>query len=162
MSFKAKLLVFILCLSLIPICILTGIYYFTARSELKKEIFEKLTAVAEAKKNNIETFLDAKKGRVVDFSSDGFIRDSMEIIDESPVAGLVAHLSKNKKPLDSDIEAILVLDRDGKVVASSTERFIGKDMADQDVFTQAIIQERQRHVWSCRGRQCAEGVGEHL
>ncbi len=75
-------------------------------------------------------FLDSKKWRVIDFSSDGFIRDSLEIISDrgtqsDAVSRLNAHLRQNKKSLDTQLTSIAVLDIDGMVVASTTEEWVG-------------------------------------
>jgi hypothetical protein len=123
MSIKTKLLIFALSISLIPISIITTLYYFNARRTVERQTVSWLTAVAESKKIHTLSFLDSKKGRVIDFSSDGFIRDSLGIISgretESDVASnLTRHLKMNKKSLDSQIASIAVLDINGRVVAS--------------------------------------------
>ncbi|MEE9200183.1 MAG: HAMP domain-containing protein, partial [Candidatus Brocadiales bacterium] len=144
-TIKAKLLIFGLCISLIPIAILTGIYYFNTQKTIRKETKGWLTAVAESRRIHVVSFMEGKKGRVIDFSSDGFIRDGLDTINrseepfrEETVNGLNKHLSLNKQPLDHDIDAIAVLDMNGRVVASTIESWIGQDMSDQEVFTQAI------------------------
>src|SRR3989338_10499961 len=77
-SIKGKLLLFALCISLIPIAVITSVYYLNARSTLKRETLDWLTAVAESRKAHVMEFLEAKKGRAIDFSSAGVIKDSLE------------------------------------------------------------------------------------
>lgn len=143
-SLKAKLLIFGLCISLIPIAIITTISYFNARNTLKQQIMQDLTAIAEFKKAHVLEFLEAKKGRTIDFCSDGFIRDSLEKINrgkslrQDNVTALNKHLSINKKPLDPYIAAIEVVDMNGKVVASTNETMIGRDVSDQEIYKRAI------------------------
>ncbi|MEE9591773.1 MAG: ATP-binding protein, partial [Thermodesulfobacteriota bacterium] len=146
-SIKGRLLIFGLCISLIPIAIITTIYYFSARSALKRQIMQDMTAVAESRKAHVLEFLEAKKAQARHFSSDGFIRDTLENIGETPVTALNRHLSENKMPLDTGIETIAILDRDGKVVASTDETWIGRDMSDQETFTQAIISEGSKEAF---------------
>ncbi|OHB42018.1 MAG: hypothetical protein A2Y11_03210 [Planctomycetes bacterium GWC2_39_26] len=143
-SLKAKLLIFGLCISLIPIAIITTISYFNAGNALKQQIMQNLMAVAESKKMHILEFLEAKKGRTIDFCSDGFIRDHLEKINhgkslrQDNVNALNRHLSMNKKPLDPHIAAIEVVDMDGKVVASTNETMIGRDVSGHEIYKRAI------------------------
>ncbi len=134
-SIKAKLLIFILCISLIPISVDATVNYLNARRTIKKETMEWMTAVAEAKKAQVLEFLEAKKGRTVDFSSDGFIRDGLETIDmdEDAAAALNTHLTRNKRPVDPYILRIDVVDIDGRVAASTHEAVIGQNMLVEDV-----------------------------
>ena len=143
MSIKSKLLIFALSISLIPISIIITLSYFNARSTIERQALNWLTAVAESKKVHTLSFLDSKKGRVVDFSSDGFIRDSLETIasrgtQSDAVPSLNRHLKLNKKPLDPHIVAIAVLDINGRVVASTTEKWVGKDMSEENIFMNCI------------------------
>ncbi|OHB95423.1 MAG: hypothetical protein A3I59_04865 [Planctomycetes bacterium RIFCSPLOWO2_02_FULL_50_16] len=148
-SIKGKLLLFALCISLIPIAVITSVYYLNARSTLKRETLDWLTAVAESRKAHVLEFLEAKKGRAIDFSSDGFIRDSLEKVnkDEFPeqdnVTALNRHLSLNKMSLDPNIGAIAVVGADGRVVASTSEAWRGVDMSGQQIFTQAIDEKNK-------------------
>jgi diguanylate cyclase (GGDEF)-like protein/PAS domain S-box-containing protein len=144
-SLKAKLLVFGLSISLIPLAITTTLSYLNARNAMQRQIMQDLTAVAEFKKAHVLEFLEAKKGRVIDFSSDGFIRDSLEHINsgiinlrQDTITVLNRHLSLNKMSLDPHIVAIEVADMDGKTVASTNETMIGRDVSDQEIYKRAI------------------------
>ena len=144
LSIKSKLLLLILSISLVPIASITVIHYFNARGALKRQALEKVTAIAESKKFHIFSLIEAIKARTAGFSSDGFIRDSLEKIvhnkdtKEDSVIGLKRHLLFNKKPLDRHVVAIAVLDINGKVVAASDERCFGQDMSGQEVFTRGL------------------------
>ncbi|MGR3293193.1 MAG: cache domain-containing protein, partial [Candidatus Scalindua sp.] len=142
-SIKTRLLVFGLCISLIPISIITTIYYLNARNTLKEQILKDFHAIAESKRQHLLTFVDAMKGRAIDFSSDGFIRDSLEIIaqrgDQSyAVTSLNRHLKSNKKPIDPHIVAIDVVGIDGRIVSSTIEESIGRKVCDYEEFSQLI------------------------
>ena len=54
------------------------------------------------------------------------------------VNSLTRHLKTSKKPLDSQIASIAVLDTNGRVVASTTEKWVGADMSNESVFTSCI------------------------
>ncbi|MFQ5688184.1 MAG: PAS domain S-box protein, partial [Candidatus Scalindua sp.] len=140
-SIKIRLLVFGLGISLIPISIITTIYYLNARGTLKNQILQDFKAIAESKKTHIISIMHAKKIRAVDFSSDGFIRDSLEIIiqsggDGDAVVNLNKHLTDNKMPLDPHIAVIDVVGVDGTVISSTTEMLIGQKLSDNENFQQ--------------------------
>lgn len=145
LSIKSKLLLFSLCISLIPIAITTSIYYFTAKNELKRHQLEELFGIVESNKLHITTFMDAKKGRVIDFSSDGFIRDSLEAINNGGQSDIVLRLNKhlivNKKPLDKHLAEIAVVDLDGVVVASTSGPLLQKNILGQDIFDETVYKD---------------------
>ncbi|MGR3302466.1 MAG: sensor histidine kinase [Candidatus Scalindua sp.] len=143
-SIKNKLLVFALSISLVPIFVITPVYYLSARKALKQQISEKMIAVAESKKLHVETFLNAIEARATDFSSDGFIRDSLNIINrkgllkQDAVINLNKHIKDNKLPLDPDMASITILDKAGMVVASTVESIIGKDFSDYEEYVHVM------------------------
>ncbi len=143
-SIKVRLLIFILSISLMPIAAITTIYYLNARSALKYQILEKLRAVAESRRLHVHSFLEIVKARTVDFSTDGFIRNSFKRIvcrktfKQDDVIRLNEYLSMNKLPLYRHLIAIALVDKYGKVISSTNEEFIGKDISSQDVFIQGI------------------------
>jgi len=142
-SIKGKLILFTLCISLIPISIITTVYYLNARSTLKTQILQQLTAIAESKKIHALSFMAAKRGRTIDFSSDGFIRDSLETIVQSGTQGdaisnLNNHLNVNKKPIDPQIMEIAVIGLDGIVVSSTNQRIIGNNVSGHELFINSI------------------------
>ncbi len=79
-SIRGRLLLFSLCISLIPITIITTLGYLHARMTLREEALDWLTAVAESRMAHVLEFLEVKNKQTISFSSDGFIRDSLEII----------------------------------------------------------------------------------
>jgi two-component sensor histidine kinase/HAMP domain-containing protein len=137
------LLVFGLCISLIPISIITTIYYLNARNTLKKQILQDFKAIAESKRLHLMTFVESIKSRTIDFSSDGFIRDSLEAIAQGAeqsysVIKLNKHLVNNKMPLDPHIVAIDVVGINGRVVSSTVEESIGRELSDNERFPQLV------------------------
>ncbi|MCF6148869.1 MAG: PAS domain S-box protein [Candidatus Kuenenia sp.] len=141
---KGKLLAFGLCISLVPICIISIIYYLTAKEKLHVHQINELSAIAQSKKIHLLSLMEAKKGRTIDFSSDGFIRDRLEKINRGIsshdllVKTLTRHLINNKKPLDSHIDGISVVTAKGKVIASTYKEWIGKDISGQEIFSEGI------------------------
>lgn len=143
MSIKTKLLIFTLCIALIPISIITTVSYLNARSTLKQHAMNEMSAIAESKKLHLLSFIDAKKGRAIDFSSDGFMRNSLETIasmgtQDDAVFMLNKHLKENKMPLDPHLLAIDIVDIDGRVVSSTIDASCGQEVSDYEKFQQLI------------------------
>jgi len=143
LSIKSKLLLYSLCISLIPIAIISSIYYVNAKSNKKNERLDSLTAIASSKRMHIRSFVDAKRGRIVDFASDGFIRDNLGEINHRGtnskiVQRLNEHLKVNKKPLDPSIVQIMVVDLNGEIVASTCDTLVGKSISEYDAFKDAV------------------------
>jgi len=163
-SIQSKLIFFSLSISLIPIAVITAIYYFNASSILRKHTLSNLTVIAEAKKRHILSFVESKKERTIDFSSDGYIRDAIETIthggSDSRDAGfaLNSYLLLNKKPLDCYLLEITVVEDNGKVVASTNERLVGKDLSSHvDVLKdidKAYVCVNQPHPCPCCNTYC--------
>jgi PAS domain S-box-containing protein len=143
-SLRSKLLTVTLCLSLIPIAVITPAYYFNAKSALKRQILEQLQAIVESKRIHFLYFMETKKIRTVDSSADGFISDGLILISrEGPfqqyeIIRLNEYLSKVKMPLSQNIAAITVTNKRGLVISSTSEELLGINISDQEIFTEAI------------------------
>lgn len=143
-SLKSKLLTVTLCLSLIPIAVITLAYYFNAKNALKHQILEQLQAIAESKRTHFLYFMETKKIRTIDSSADGFISNGLMLISrEGPsqqyeVIRLNEYLSKVKVPLHRYIETISLADRKGLIISSTSEELLGINISDQEIFTEAI------------------------
>ena len=77
------------------------------------------------------------KRRAQDFASDGFMRTRLpkEIRGrEGSVNNLSKYLAENKITLDESIKTIHVLSMEGRVVASTDNSAIGKDLSNEAFF----------------------------
>ncbi len=143
-TIRGRLLLFGLCISLIPIAAITVVYYLNARGLLKRHQLDELAAVAEARRLHVISCMEAKKGRTRDFCSDGFIRDSLESLNQGKTgrddtaAALNNHLIQNKMPVDPHIAAITILDKDGKAVAATCETLDEKYVPGQGVIARTV------------------------
>ena len=93
---------------------------------------------------NYSKLVIANKARIVDFSSDGFIRDYTEEISRREdrvfyyTSSLNTHLSMNMKPIYHDIISIFIADLTGRIVASSEFGLMGKNVSDEVYFTKTM------------------------
>jgi signal transduction histidine kinase len=107
---------------------------------LKERIFSELQISVKAVDGMLDSFIEGKKGRVLDFCSDGIIKDGLTYYDpdDSGVGELVKqinhHLAKNKRVLDPYLENIMVLNLKGRVIFSSDQTLLGKDKSKKDYF----------------------------
>ncbi len=143
-SFRGRLLIFGLCISLIPIAVISILCYLNARSALKRQIMQHMTAVAESRKAHIIEFLDAEKRHITYYSSDFFILDTLSRANNEPFSRqdsakvLSDYLSQNKKLLDPHINAIEVIDAAGITIASTNELMVGRNIAEHEQLAQNI------------------------
>lgn len=126
---------------------IAGVFYVAinyAEENFKTQITDDLTIIAEVEEGYILTFLEQVKGRVVDFSTDGLIRNlTSQIVNaKTPppdiVSELNVHLRKNKQNIDKTIMGILITDLEGNVVSSTNETEIGRNESDDPYFQQII------------------------
>lgn len=110
------------------------------RNMLKANILNELLLFAQDTANNIRGFLEKAEARVMDFCSDGLIKDGLTYYDpEDPGADelikqINSHLAKNKLSLDPDMADILVLNLRGEVIFSSNEKWLGENKSAKDYF----------------------------
>lgn len=144
MTIKVKsLLWFLLPSILIATATATFCYLYTYKT-VKKNIFGQLEIAADELEKHVNVFLEGKRGRIIDFSSDGFVRDCTEdiILKKDRIQyctdRLNAHLTLNKKPLDPDILEVFVVDLDGKVFSSTENEQIGRDVSGDTWFSETM------------------------
>jgi PAS domain S-box-containing protein len=111
---------------------------------VRKNIFDQLEIAADELQKHVSIFLDGKRGRIIDFSSDGFVRDCAEEITRRDdkvqyyTDRLNTHLVINKQPLDPDILAVFVIDLDGKVISSTEIDQIDRDFSGETFFSETM------------------------
>ena len=139
MRINCKILFWFLVIAIIPSGITSFFGYQIARNIVKKYVYNQLSTTAEGIHVRINSFLEIKEARIVDFSSDGFIRDQTERSSNLDYlqADLSNHLSRNKTPLDADILETFVMNMHGEIVASSNPQHVGLNRPDADFFTGA-------------------------
>jgi methyl-accepting chemotaxis protein len=141
-SLMTKLILLFMAVSLVPVAILGYLSYSSGKAVMRRQFIDSLTTIADSREVAIVLYLKGKEGRALDFSSDGFIRDTLENIHQkTPEAKqlgeeLNRHLLENKKPLDTDCQETFVLNLEGKVAASSEKDNVGKDKSGDEYFAE--------------------------
>lgn len=117
-----------------------GLVFVRTRIILKANIYNELTLSVKGVAGKVSAFIDGKKGRALDFCSDGVIKDGLTYYDpdDPEVNALIKntneHLIKNKLSLDPYLEDILILNLKGRVVFSTNGQWLGRDKSQKDYF----------------------------
>lgn len=118
-----------------------GAYIFYARmnDSLTDYIGREMQMIGDERAEQVRLFLEGKENRVVDFSSDGFIKNSLYDIKygrnkKETAENLSRHLIVNKLPVDKHFYKVFALGINGVVVASTDDASIGQDMAGDTIF----------------------------
>ena len=141
MTIKNKTLFWFLLPSIIIAAVTAVFCYFFTKKIVTQNIFNQLEVAADELQSHIHSFLREKKGQVLNFSSDGFIRDCTEEITEKEerkvyyTIALNNHLVTNKKSLHPGIIEVFVVDFKGEVIASTDKTRIGEDVSTEEYFT---------------------------
>jgi PAS domain S-box-containing protein len=119
-----QILAWVVILVVVPFIITGIVLYKKTEQVLTNQIYNTLEVASDALEAQLLIFLESKKNRTIDFSSDGFIRESAKQLSLQPgntaaVKALNEHLRRNKAPLDHDIYDILVFNNTGKLVSAT-------------------------------------------
>ncbi len=148
-KFGAKLFCFFLLVSILPLSIAGTIVYKYIYDRTKNEVLNQLIANVNNHNDKLHLLLTIKS-RVIDFSSDGFVRDcvdqmSLSLPEHSKTReDLITHLIVNKKSIDPDILEIEILNSNGEVIASTSRDQIGKDKSHEDYFRNPFLLQGQK------------------
>ena len=135
MKIRHKLIIILISLTTIPLVFFSVLNYYTVRNSLKEQVLSGMRLIAEGKEGQILEYLESKRQRAVDFSSDGFLRKTVEQINQQKNIeekkklgrGLNNHF-KTLKTIDSDILMIHILDPEGIFIGGDDEEYIGSDV----------------------------------
>src|SRR3990170_1450149 len=111
--------------------------YNLMKAHAKNAALRDIAVIAELHKGQVCQFLEMTRRRAHDFASDGFIRTQLlKEIRGSEVSfnNLSKYLVENKITIDESIKTIHVLSMEGRVVASTDNAEIGKDLSNKTVF----------------------------
>ena len=129
LNIKTKITLGFLAVAVFSIGVISYFVYNAAKENLRAQIFDDLVLTANTMEGSLLNFIERGKGRAIDFSSDGYIRDaSREVISKKTTAlssGLNEHLRRNKMSLDKTIYGIMIIDLDGRVIASTLDSEVG-------------------------------------
>lgn len=164
--FGVNQLCWFMLIALLPLTIAGTVCYFFVKGQIKRDVVNELKLEARAIQHSIASIIGENLARIADFSSDGFIRDSTKTqalpgVDAETIRkNLNRHLEVNKRSLNPNIIEVFVVDTAGKVVASTSDGQIGKDVSEKQYFKQPFLHFEQTGPLFSKEEVPAEGVGE--
>lgn len=139
-----KLLALSLVSTLVPLLIIGLLAGHFAFSTINDQTLTELNIIAESTKGEFIDLFKYFKARTRDFSSDGFIKESLESfyynqsISGTTIDKLNQHLILNKLPILTDTTEVFIMDRDGIVVASTNKSQLKKNYVQKDFFQNGL------------------------
>ena len=139
MKLSMKFMLIFLVVSLVASMVLASYSSYTYNKISEGRIHKHLEDIVKIRTNHIETFLEGEKKRVIDFSSDGFIKNNLMKLKDNPSKELMQtlseHLINNKIIVDESIYEIDVLNNEGKVVGTTNpDEETGEDFSKDLIF----------------------------
>jgi signal transduction histidine kinase/HAMP domain-containing protein len=144
MSIKTRILVWFLLPSILITTATITFYHRYLHKTLNQNIFNQLEIVADELQEHVNFFLKEKRGRSADFSSDGLIKHYTEEITmkenrrQHYTTALNTHLTTNKMPLDHDIIESFIVDLSGRIISSTKDSQIGKNVSYRRYFSRTM------------------------
>lgn len=160
-SIKSKLIVLFLAISLVPTMSIGIVSYVSAKKALESSFMDSFRAISQGREESVIRYLRTKTKLAKAFASDLFIRNMVEKIGQKgpdasvSVMDLNKYLVEEKLPVDPDIEATILLDTSGKVIASSDRNLVGVDRSSDDYFVGGLkgVHIKDPYV-SSTGKEC--------
>ncbi len=126
---------------LLPIVISFVLDYDRNKEHLKTGVLQELTVIAEGIEGQVYQFLEMSKRRAYDFSTDGFLKESLTKINagnKDAVYALNIHLLNEKRLVDATINRINIISMNGRVIAATDVLSVGKDVSKEDFFRKGL------------------------
>lgn len=120
---------------LLPILLVMADIFENNRDEMKELLMTELRQTADEREAYILLYLQMNKNRIHDFSSDGFIINTLD--HGGPQAGRVLgeYMRKYKLPLVTEMYRLsIVTSLDGRVLASTVPGWEGEDLSKEEFF----------------------------
>ena len=139
-SIRVKLLRWFILISIGPLSLASILIYLNSRTIVTERIASELNILTKGIEGKVAAFIEGKKGRTLDFCSDGVVKDGLTYYDpdDSAVATLVKntnnHLIKNKMSLDSYLVDLMIINLKGKVVFATNDKLLGRDESKKEYF----------------------------
>ena len=138
MKLRRKLLTVYLSLALVPLFLLGVVVYFLAQQALVKETLDNLDGTASRFRITLEDLADRDYDVVSTYSND----TSVQTVLGQSATGTAAQQSSLSLPatvarlqaIDATMKTLLVLDMDGKVIASTDPKRVGESHAGESFF----------------------------
>lgn len=135
-TFRKKLIVFIIVIGILPIMLLTSYLYISSSKEIKQEVISENTTFATLKHSRIEAFFMERKGDGNVLSQNKELYDVLE--DASSQNNITANELLKSVATNYGYTNVLAINKNGKVVAADNKDFINKNLSSEDYIKEAL------------------------
>ena len=134
-----KLMMLFLATSIVPIGIISYLTYRSAKIDLQRKIYSELTALATAKKDHITQLLKLRQEQLLLIAHNHLYIKALEKINQKypDTYQLKADMKKalrHQSEIVGSFYRVSIIDANGKIVASTHDKNLGKDLSKNDVF----------------------------
>jgi HAMP domain-containing protein len=138
MKLRRKLLTVYLSLALVPLFLLGAVGYFLTQQALVKETLDNLDGTASRFRITLEDLADRDHGIILTYSNETSVQEALGQ-SATGTAALQASISlpatvARLQAIDTNMKTLLVLDLDGKIVASTDPKRVGESHTGEDFF----------------------------
>jgi signal transduction histidine kinase len=148
MTFRTQIKIIFIASIVVAIGISSFLYYRTAREGLLQQVYNKVEAVSESKKQRIMSFIKKRQEQIMLIQvRDIFTREFVDVLqnrDEQKISAIRKKLQETRDKIPSYKEFFLV-SLDGEVVISSDYRYEGSDINHMVSFQHALKGEICMH-----------------
>lgn len=135
---EKRMLIWVFTLVIVPLGLINFVTYYEGKKIITEQNYTTFNVMRDSLKIKLLLFIENKKNRITDFTSDRFLRDILIKLDKNPGRiDLIDILSQNmiidKASKDTDIFDILIFNKSGKLL-SSTQDLSVRDEKSQDFF----------------------------
>ena len=127
---------------LLPIIIVFFLSLNSTRKHVEALILDDLRSISEARAGDLFLFFEILKNRMLDFASDGVIRDELERAEKGNLAenqALSKYIIEHKFPLAQNyFYRISVINTSGVTVSSTNSAAVGRMQRDEEFFLNGI------------------------
>lgn len=145
MSIKVKLLILFLCVALVPMAFAGMLGFVNAKNIILSSTVARLSAIAELRESQVYIYIDRLKAVSREMAMDGFFSRALQRLEgESGAAAQIQqelHSYLLKKITGAEALSVDLLDRRGKVVASSVPARAGRDLSGESCYWKALVLE---------------------
>lgn len=152
MLLRPKISLSFLLVAVLPVFIIGALTYSYVKAAMEQSVLDGIHIISELNEANLFLHLQQTKQTTKHFSSDGFIRDSIEKLSLKSInknkisASLNKHLLNNKKPLTNGVLYIDVINTKGIVSSSSDPDRVGIDFNQDNIKKHHFLNYNKVHI----------------
>ena len=120
-----------------------SVFYLKSKTSLKDRIMAHLNTTAQSRANHVKSFLEEDKVRIRIIAESGLIESTVEKIirntsDSNKFIAKANSILKDFMKAENEANELIILNPDGKIIASTNEKNIGTDRSADIVLLEGM------------------------